>query len=234
MRIGPSQRANDGFTLARFTIRATSGSARLPEFFLVGAWPNSMINLHQNLWLPANATEIPFTPSLCSTIATGTHKVLRPQKTIAFLTPCAHSCATITNKIDLICLAAHAALASSVLATARVSASPPLEHGAARDFELETAFCNGRSPRQIPSCQTPGARSELRTPASLASLRSATRGEERHDDRLETIAIAISLFLLISGLVGVLPPFSSVPTVAAASGLLLNQMLNDRKVAAPL
>jgi hypothetical protein len=43
VRIGPSQRANDGFTLARFTIRATSGSARLPEFFLVGAWPNSMI-----------------------------------------------------------------------------------------------------------------------------------------------------------------------------------------------
>jgi hypothetical protein len=29
--------------LARFTIRATSGSARLPEFFLVVAWPNSMI-----------------------------------------------------------------------------------------------------------------------------------------------------------------------------------------------
>jgi hypothetical protein len=66
---------------------------------------------------------------------------------------------------------------------------------------------------------------ELRTPASLASLRSAQHEEkERHDDRIETIAIAISLILLISGLVGIFAAVLLSRSLLRASGLLLNQI----------
>jgi hypothetical protein len=76
---------------------------------------------------------------------------------------------------------------------------------------------------------------ERRTPLSLGSLRSAQHDEnERHDDRIETIAIAISLVLLISGLVAILATLLLSRSLLRASDLLLNQMLNDRKVAAPL
>jgi hypothetical protein len=66
---------------------------------------------------------------------------------------------------------------------------------------------------------------ELRAPASLASLRSAQHEEkERHDDRIETIAIAISLFLLISGLVAIFAAVLLSRPLLRASGLLLNQI----------
>lgn len=76
---------------------------------------------------------------------------------------------------------------------------------------------------------------ERRASVSFASLRSAQHDEkERHDDRIETIAIAISLFLLISGLVAILATVLLSRSLLRASELLLNQMLNDRNVAAPL
>jgi hypothetical protein len=66
---------------------------------------------------------------------------------------------------------------------------------------------------------------ELRTPASLASLRSAQHEEnERHDDRIETIAIAISLFLLISGLVAIFVAVLLSRPLLRSSGSLLNQI----------
>lgn len=76
---------------------------------------------------------------------------------------------------------------------------------------------------------------ERRTPLSLASLRSAQHDEnERRDDRIETIAIAISLVLLISGLVAILATLLLSRSLLRASEPLLNQMLSDRKIATPL
>ena len=66
-------------------------------------------------------------------------------------------------------------------------------------------------------------------------MRSAQHDEnERHDDRIETIVIAISLILLISGLVAILATVLLSRSLLHASELLLNQMPSDRKVAAPL
>jgi hypothetical protein len=66
---------------------------------------------------------------------------------------------------------------------------------------------------------------ELQTPASLASLRSAQHEEkERHDDRIETTAIAISLFLMISGLVAIFATVLLSRPLLRGSGLLLNKI----------
>jgi hypothetical protein len=54
-------------------------------------------------------------------------------------------------------------------------------------------------------------------------LRSAQHDEnERRDDRVETIAIAISLILLISGLVAILATVLLSRSLLRASELLLN------------
>jgi hypothetical protein len=59
----------------------------------------------------------------------------------------------------------------------------------------------------------------------LVALRSAQHDEnERRDDRVETIAIAVSLFLLISGLVAILATVLLSRSLLRASGLLLNQI----------
>jgi hypothetical protein len=56
-------------------------------------------------------------------------------------------------------------------------------------------------------------------------LRSARHDEnERYDDRIETIAVAISLFLLISGLVGIFAAILLSRPLLRSSGILLEQM----------
>jgi len=56
-------------------------------------------------------------------------------------------------------------------------------------------------------------------------LRSAQHEEkERHDDRVETIAIAISLFLWISGLVAIFAAVLLSRPLLRASGLFLNKI----------
>jgi hypothetical protein len=66
---------------------------------------------------------------------------------------------------------------------------------------------------------------ELRTPVSFASLLNAQHDEnERHADRIETIAIAISLFLMISGLVAIVAAVLLSRHFLRASELLLNKI----------
>ena len=102
-------------------------------------------------------------------------------------------CATTNSKNDLFCNPSGTCAARFE----RLGRWAP-EHGAAHDFELEI--------RILPTEGSPRPDTELpATPVSLASLRSAQHDEkERRDDRIETIAVAISLFLLISGLVAIL------------------------------
>jgi hypothetical protein len=65
---------------------------------------------------------------------------------------------------------------------------------------------------------------ELRTAASPASLRRAKLDEdERRDDRVETIAIAISLVLLITGLATVAAAILLSRPLLRASEWLISQ-----------
>jgi hypothetical protein len=76
---------------------------------------------------------------------------------------------------------------------------------------------------------------ELRTAASPGSLRRAKLDEdERRDDRVETVVIAISLVLLITGLAAIAVAILLSRPIAARIGLVDQpDVLNDRKPAAP-
>jgi hypothetical protein len=82
----------------------------------------------------------------------------------------------------------------------------------------------------LPTEGSPGPDTELRdpklpTPGSLVSLRSAQHEEkERRDDRIESIAIVISLFLLISGLIAIFAAVLLSRPLLRASGWLLKQV----------
>ena len=90
------------------------------------------------------------------------------------------------------------------------------EHGAAKDLELET-----RTSRMEGAARTD---TELRDPAprtlgSPASLRGGRYDEdERHDDRVETIAVTISLILMISSLAAVVAAILLSRPLLRASG----------------
>ena len=65
---------------------------------------------------------------------------------------------------------------------------------------------------------------ELRTPGSPASLRGAKYDEdERRDDRVETIAVATSLFLMISGLAAIVAAVLLSRPLLRASVWLISQ-----------
>ena len=194
-------------------------------------WASAPIQLSKsppNVSFPANraaesAILLYLSTSLCSTIATQ-HALSAswPQKTIAFLTPCAHRLRNHKQQ-DRSYLQPLQHMRRSLRAswqTARVSALPLLSMAPRKilDWEICILPTEG-SPRPDP--ELPDA--ELRAPASLASLGSAQHEEkERHDDRIETIAIAISLLLLISGLGAIFAAVLLSRPLLRASGLLLN------------